>query len=83
VKILVINSGSSSLKFKLFVLPDLIVSASGLVERIGDDNSVAHLSQVDSSGIENTKELERSEAVPDHRQAIRLMIEMLRESGAL
>jgi len=80
---LVINSGSSSLKFKLFVLPDLIVSASGLVERIGDDNSVAHLSQVDSSGIENTKELERSEAVPDHRQAIRLMIEMLRESGAL
>ncbi len=83
MKILVINSGSSSLKFKLFVLPDLIVSASGLVERIGDDNSVAHLSQVDSSGIENTKELERSEAVPDHRQAIRLMIEMLRESGAL
>jgi len=83
VKILVINSGSSSLKFKLFVLPDLIVSASGLVERIGDENSVAHLSHVDSSGIENTKELERSEAVPDHRQAIRLMIEMLRESGAL
>jgi len=80
VKILVLNSGSSSLKFKLFDLPDLTVSASGLIERIGDENSAAHVSFVES---ENTKELKRSDTVPDHRQAIWLMFEMLRESGAL
>lgn len=35
MKILVINSGSSSLKFQLFVMPAAEVLASGMVERIG------------------------------------------------
>ena len=83
MKILVLNSGSSSLKFKLFDLPGLTASATGLVERIADENSAAHVSLVESSDFENTKELKRSDVVPDHRQAIVLMLEMLRESGAL
>ncbi len=35
MKILVINSGSSSLKYKVFDMTDESVLASGLVEKIG------------------------------------------------
>lgn len=81
MKILVLNSGSSSLKFQLFAEADLSVLASGLIEQIGAAKSGAQLSFVDSSGI--AKELKRSEPVADHRGAIMIMSEMLRESGTL
>ncbi|MDP3283570.1 MAG: hypothetical protein Q8M56_04010, partial [Desulfobacterales bacterium] len=34
--ILVLNSGSSSLKYKLFNMPDEELLSSGLIENIGD-----------------------------------------------
>ncbi len=37
MKILVLNSGSSSIKFKFF--DNKVVKASGLVEKIGEQNS--------------------------------------------
>ena len=39
-KILVVNSGSSTLKFKLFALPKEEVIVKGLVDRLGLDHSV-------------------------------------------
>jgi len=81
VKILVLNSGSSSLKFQLFELPDLLVSASGLIEQIGETKSAARLTFVHASSGEH--KLKRSHPVSNHRQAIIIMLEMLRESGAL
>jgi acetate kinase len=81
VKILVLNSGSSSLKFKLFELPNLVVSATGLIEQIGETQSTAQLTFVDASGTEN--KTKRSVPVANHRQAIGIMYEMLRESGTL
>jgi acetate kinase len=81
VKILVLNSGSSSLKFQLFELPNLSVSASGLIEQIGEMQSTAQLTFDDASGIKN--KIKRSDPVADHRQAISIMREMLRQSGTL
>ncbi|MEA3468583.1 MAG: acetate kinase [Thermodesulfobacteriota bacterium] len=81
MKILIINCGSSSLKFQLFVKADLSVLASGLIEQIGDVKSNAQLSFVDSSGLE--KESKQSYPVADHREAIKVMGEMLQESGTL
>ena len=81
MKILVLNSGSSSLKFKLFVGAELSVLASGLIEKIGEPRSAAQLAFVDSSELE--KEIKQSEPVADHRVAIMVMAEMLRESGTL
>ena len=65
IKILVLNSGSSSLKFQLFNMQGLygqkmagqeieensnsILLASGLVEQIGENNSSAHLKLVVTS----------------------------------
>jgi len=39
MQILVLNSGSSSLKFQLFSMPDETVLCSGLIERIGFDDA--------------------------------------------
>ncbi len=81
MKILVLNSGSSSLKFQLFKKTDLSVLASGLIEQIGDAESAAQLSFPDSSGVE--QELKQNAPVADHREAIKVMADMLRESGTL
>jgi len=81
MKILVLNSGSSSLKFQIFDLPDLAVSASGLIEQIGDEQSPVQLTFKDGSGANKT--LKQNSTVVDHRQAILLMRELLRESGSL
>ncbi len=39
MKILVLNSGSSSLKYKLFLMPEMKVLFSGIVEAIGEEES--------------------------------------------
>ena len=57
------------------------MSASGLIEQIADTQSTAQLTFVDSSGTENN--IKRNDPVADHRQAIMVMREMLRESGTL
>ncbi len=81
MKILVLNSGSSSLKFQLFVGTDLSVMTVGLIEQIGDAQSAAQLSFTDAYGLE--KKLERNQPVADHREAIMVMAQMLRDSGTL
>ena len=75
MKILVINSGSSSLKFQLFDLPDLAVSASGLIEQIGEEKSSARLTYSDGAGTKQM--LKQSKPVAEHRQAIKVMAELL------
>jgi len=42
MKILVINAGSSSIKYQLLSIPSNEVICQGLVERIGDDNAIVH-----------------------------------------
>ncbi len=83
MKILVLNSGSSSLKFKLFSMADLTLLASGLIEEIATETSRASLRYVQSSRMETEEKISRSLPVPDHRAAIALMADMLRESGML
>jgi len=81
MKILVINSGSSSLKFQLHEGEELSVLATGLIEQIGDTRSTTQVSFSDPSGVE--KELKSGIPVADHREAIKIMAELLRESGTL
>ncbi len=76
MKILVLNAGSSSVKFKLFDMPAETVLASGSIERIGETRSRAHIVFGDS-------EIARSEPVSDHETALRLAASLLKESGTL
>ena len=41
MKVLVFNCGSSSVKYQLFDMPEGVVLAKGLVQRIGEDQSEA------------------------------------------
>lgn len=70
MKILVVNAGSSSLKYQLFDMDAGCVLAKGLCERIGIDGAVTHK----RPGKENYK----SEAsLSDHRAAIELVLKLL------
>ncbi len=71
MKILVINCGSSSLKFQLLDMSDESLVASGLVERIGLDGSRLVLKTND--GEEHTFE----QPLPDHTAALKLTIDTL------
>lgn len=79
MKVLVINSGSSSLKFKLFNVAGLVMLAAGIIERIGEETGHARLKYMDAEG--GSKEIVRSDTVPSHQEAVQLMSELLRKTG--
>ena len=53
-KVLAINAGSSTLKWKLFSLPEEKVIASGMVDRLGLSNSVFVLKKADGDKYSET-----------------------------
>ncbi len=73
MNILVFNSGSSSLKFKLLRMPEERELASGMVERIGEKQQPAKLI---FHGPEN-QQISRAVICPDHSQALSLILENL------
>lgn len=71
---LVLNSGSSSVKFELLE-PDTGRSrAEGIVERIGEDASAAALTA-------GTTDLERHDRVADHEAALQVVTSLFEEAG--
>ena len=56
MKVLVINSGSSSIKYQLFHMPEEEVICSGLIERIGLENGVVHY-ESEANSIKETIEI--------------------------
>jgi acetate kinase len=81
MKILVVNCGSSSLRFQLGDIGQVEVReellAKGLVERIGTSNSSV------SFKAAKGKSLHREVQVRDHRAALEAVFEFLHESGAV
>ncbi|NLW06845.1 MAG: acetate kinase [Clostridia bacterium] len=71
MKILVLNCGSSSLKYQLFDMEQEEVLAKGLVERIGIDGSV-----LTHSAVGKEKYIFETE-VSDHKVAVRLCLDAL------
>ncbi|APE16973.1 acetate kinase [Mycolicibacterium pallens] len=72
--VLVLNSGSSSLKYQL-LQPDTATSlAHGIVERIGEETSTATL-------VFGSREIRRDGPIADHEAALRTAFELFREAG--
>jgi acetate kinase len=71
VRILVINSGSSSVKYKFFVTPENESLAEGQVERIGLSGSLLHHKRADGDRVRVGVE------ITDHAQAIDAVIAVL------
>src|SRR6056297_886433 len=71
MKVLVVNSGSSSIKYRLFDMTDESLLAKGLVERIGISGSlIAHY----PTGKDSIK---KEVDIPDHRSGIELVVDAL------
>ena len=67
MKVLVINAGSSSLKYQLFETENKAVLAKGVCERIGIDGRISHKTY---DGREYKAEI----ALPDHSMAMRALL---------
>jgi len=72
-KSLAINAGSSTLKFKLFEMPEEKVIAEGAIDRISLGNSLVEIKYGDG------QKYETHEDVNDHNAAIQLMLDQLTE----
>ncbi|ALS27813.1 acetate kinase [Paenibacillus cisolokensis] len=71
MKVLVINAGSSSLKYQLYNMDDESVLASGRVERIGMDSSIVTHDAAGKPEVRSVSE------ILDHVTAVKRVIEML------
>ena len=71
MKVLVLNCGSSSLKYQLFDMTTEEVLAKGLVERIGIEGSTIKHTKSGQAPVSTTVE------IPNHKVAIRLVTEHL------
>lgn len=72
--VLVINSGSSSLKYQLIDTESEQSLAAGLIERIGEPSG--HIRHRGPGGT-----VERSLGIPDHRAGFRAMLDAFAEDG--
>ncbi|NKN33819.1 acetate/propionate family kinase [Marichromatium bheemlicum] len=81
MKVLVLNSGSSSIKYQLFRSADWATIASGLVARIGETEGELRLEWLDADGV-----MQRAQddlAVPSHQEGIDFIVETLQSHGVL
>ncbi|MBN2798012.1 MAG: acetate kinase [Deltaproteobacteria bacterium] len=74
MRVLVLNSGSSSIKFQLYRMPEEVVEVRGMVERIGEPDASL---RVRAEGVdERLKRL-----VPDHAAGLHHVLEALARLG--
>ncbi|MBS7223763.1 MAG: acetate kinase [Clostridiaceae bacterium] len=71
MKVLVINAGSSSLKYQLIDMDTTEVMAKGLCERIGIDGKLTH------QGNKTEEKYKADIAMPTHSDAIKAVIDIL------
>jgi len=75
MKVLIINAGSSSLKYQLLDMENEAVMASGIVERIGSDKGILTHKTTKKDGTCEKTEL--SQEICDHKVAMHLFIDLI------
>ena len=73
MKILVVNAGSSSLKYQLFDMDENLVLAKGLCEKIGLSGAITHKRP-------GKPTYEAEYAMPTHNEAIALVLQLLTDA---
>ena len=83
MKALVINAGSSSLKFQLLDMDDESVLATGLVERIGEVES--NIKCTFHPDTEKESVVKKTLSIPSHRSAGQMVVDLLtdKEEGVI
>ena len=75
-KVMAVNAGSSSLKFKLYEMPEEKVICSGIAERIGHDDGIFTIKY---NGKNDTSTL----PIKDHSIAVKLLLDGLINKGII
>lgn len=70
MKILIINSGSSSIKFQIILMPSEELICSGIVERIGQDDAILKYNT-------NSTAIEEIEKIASHKEGLQKIVELL------
>ncbi len=73
MQILIINSGSSSIKFQLFSMPKARVICSGLVERIGLENAKITYTS-------DKEKIEKTATIKNHQDGLQLIAKYLMDT---
>ncbi len=77
MKIMVINAGSSSVKYKLFDMESLVVLNSGVIERIGEEKAgFIH----EKSILAEMKTFRRHAKINDHKQAMMMIADLITDT---
>ena len=81
--VLVINTGSSSIKYQLFDMETEKVLAKGLVEQIGEERGALRHDVID--GPDHVRTLAKETPVKDHHQGLNLIVDLLshKEHGVI
>lgn len=74
MKVLVVNAGSSSLKYQLFNTETNVVMSKGICERIGLDGRIEHK-------LPNGEKIKKDLPMPDHATAISIVIDFLTDAN--
>jgi acetate kinase len=77
LKVAVINCGSSSIKYEVFSVPDLVMLASGLIEKIGSDDSCLRQRKRKENG--SFEELIHTKPLSSHEEGFEFMAQVNRE----
>jgi acetate kinase len=73
MKLLVLNSGSSSIKFQIIEMPAEHVLCSGLIERIGQDNAIFHYKTSEYKIVEEHK-------IANHKEGLQLIAQKMMDA---
>jgi acetate kinase len=76
--VLVINTGSSSIKYQLFNMETETVLAKGLVEKIGEEVGALRHDAMENGGEERT--LAKEVPIKDHHQGLSFIVDLLSHS---
>ena len=73
MRVIVVNSGSSSIKYQTFALDDCSMVVDGMLERIGSREARFKRRWLTDSG--NWKEISETHPIADHREGFRFILE--------
>jgi acetate kinase len=82
MKILILNTGSSSIKFQVFQMPEQNVLAVGMIEKIGEEQAGIRYKW---SSNDQEYQIREVANVPDHNEGLSYIVEMLldKEKGVI
>jgi acetate kinase len=81
MKVLVLNAGSSSIKYQIFNMEDSLVLTSGLLEQIGEASSRLKYKWLDTNGEQ--QEAVQEGRVANHNEGLKLILDLTLKLGVI